>query len=202
MYEDVEQVRALLPNEIDKMKNAQLKQALSTLLNTQVQVNDEPSNSVILDELRSLKGAVKEMAGLKQKVDSLSSKLDDAYKIIHQQQLFLESLDGKERRRNLIMMGVSEEPDDAGSTDMDKIQHVLAAARYEGTVEPTRCSAAGQGKPYAISSATAARRMAGRNCDVSIRIHRICGRDNDVMRLFCGFVRFSYSCFGWCVNVP
>ena len=95
-YEDAAAVRSLSTHDIEKMKNPQLKQALSTLINDTR--DNEPSNTVILQEIRSMKEAIAEMAALKTEVQVLSERLDDAYKIIHNQQVFLETLDGKERR--------------------------------------------------------------------------------------------------------
>ena len=52
-FEDVDTVRSLGRSEIDKLKNAQLKQALLTLINENR--NDEPSNTVLLNEIRDMK---------------------------------------------------------------------------------------------------------------------------------------------------
>ena len=73
------------------------------------------------------------MAGIKQKVDELSERLDQAYyNIITQQQ----SLDKKERRNNLIITGVSEEVDAIGNTDVEKVQNVIKATGYQLTSDP------------------------------------------------------------------
>lgn len=133
--EDAATVRSLAPTDIDKLKNPQLKLALATLIED---TRNEPSNAVLLQELRGVKQAVAEMALLKQKVNELSERLDDAYQVIHQQQLFLEFLDNKERRRNLIITGVSEAADELGDTDDTKIQKVLEVAGYTGA--PDRAS--------------------------------------------------------------
>lgn len=132
--EDADTVRALVPGEINKMTNPQLKKALATLINADA--SQQPSNNDLLDEIRSLKDEVKAMAGIKQKVDVLSERLDQAFNIITQQQLFLESLDNKERRNNLIITGVSEEVDAIGSTDVEKVQNVIAATGYQLTSDP------------------------------------------------------------------
>ena len=75
------------------------------------------------------------MKNLKQEVQSLSDRLDEAYTIIHYQQLFMESLDSKERRRNLVITGLTENTeDDMGESDNDKVVKVLQAAGYSGTL--------------------------------------------------------------------
>ena len=129
--DDADTVRALAPGEINKMTNPQLKKALSTLIN--VVVSQQPSNNELLDEIKSLEEEVKAMAGIKQKVDLLSERLDQAYNIITQQQLFIESLDNRERKNNLIITGVSEENDATCSTDVEKVQNVIAATGYHLT---------------------------------------------------------------------
>ncbi len=89
-YNDVTSVRSLKLGDIEKLRNVQLKQALSTLINNTRSV--EPSNAVLLDELCSVKQVTAEVATLMQEVTRLSVKLDDAYKIIHQQQRFWNQL--------------------------------------------------------------------------------------------------------------
>ena len=126
VYNDVTTVRSLTPGDIEKWKNAQLKQALSTLIKDTR--SEEPLNSALLDELRSVKQAIAEVATLKQEVTRLSEKLDNAHKVIHQQQLFLESLDGRDRRHNLIATGVAEDADELGNGDIEKISNIMEAA--------------------------------------------------------------------------
>lgn len=60
--------------------DAQLKQALTTLIGED---KNEPSNAVLLKELRSVKQIVAEVASLKKKVNQLSERPNDAYKVIH-----------------------------------------------------------------------------------------------------------------------
>ena len=133
---DVVAIKALTVNDVDKMRNAQLKQALTTLINEAR--DEEPSNRTLLEELRSLKEAVAEMTKLKKEVLTLSSKLSDAFDIIHQQQKFLESLDSKERRRNLIVTGLSEDVDELGGTDNEKIRNVINSALPDEEMDRTR----------------------------------------------------------------
>ena len=142
--DDAAAVRLLAPNEIDKLKNAQLKQALATLIGEN---KNEPSNAVLLEELRVVKQIVAEMATLKQKVSELSERLDDAYKVIHQQQLFLESLDNKERRCNIVITGVLEAEDELGETDDGKIQKVLEKAGCPETLDQSSWRVRRLGKP-------------------------------------------------------
>lgn len=132
-YDDIAAVRSLNANDIDKLRNAQLKQALTTLINEDRR--NEPSNVVLLQELRSVKEAIAEVTSLKKEVQILSVRLDDAYKIIHNQQLFLEALDSKERRRSLVITGLSEDDDETGTTDSEKIRKVLDAVGYTENVD-------------------------------------------------------------------
>ena len=128
-YDSVENVRVLSQNEINKMTNPQLKRALSTLVNSGK--DGEPSNSILLGELQSIRKEVEEVKNLKQEVQRLSDRLDEAYNVIH-----LESLDNKERRQNLVITGLSEDiDDDIGEPDNDKIVKALEAAKYSGTFD-------------------------------------------------------------------
>ncbi|MPC82917.1 hypothetical protein E2C01_077606 [Portunus trituberculatus] len=133
--DDAATVRALAPNDIDKLKNAQLKQALTTSIGD---TQNEPSNAVLLEELRSVKQIVAEVTSLKKQVTQLSEKLDHAYQVIHQQQLFLKSLDSKERQCNLIITGLTEDADEMGDTDDAKIQKVLEATGCSEALERIR----------------------------------------------------------------
>lgn len=74
--EDAAKVRSLAPNDIDKLKNPQLKLALSDLIEN---TKNDSSNAFLLQELRGVKQAVAKMALLKQKVNELSESLDDTY---------------------------------------------------------------------------------------------------------------------------
>lgn len=111
------------------MTNPQLKRALSTLVSAERE--EEPTNAVLLQEIQKMRKEVAEIGGLREEVKNLSTRLDDAYMTIHHQQLFLEQLDGKERLNNIIITGLSEDTDDMGSTDGERIITVLDAARYE-----------------------------------------------------------------------
>ncbi len=125
-YNDVTMVHSLTPGDIEKLRKTQLKQALSTLINNTRSV--EPSNAVLLDELCSVKQVTAEVATLMQEVTRLSVKLDDACKIIHQHQLFSESIDNRDRRQNLIVTGVAEDIDELGNSD-DNISNILKCGR-------------------------------------------------------------------------
>ena len=144
VYSDVTTVPSLTPGDIEKLKNAQLKQALSILIKDTR--SEEPSNYVLLDELRSVKQAVAKVATLKQEVSRLSEKLNNAYKIIHQQQLFLESLDGRDRQHNLIVTWVSADVNELGNRDTEKISRIMEAAEC-GEEDRSRWSIKRLGQP-------------------------------------------------------
>ena len=123
----VDIVRALSQNEVSKLNNAQLKKALLTIITTTK--DEEPSNNDLLNELKDINGKLDEINTLKEEVKSLSEKLNTAYEAIHQQQLFLEYLEGKDRRKNLVIYGLSESEDELGSNDLDKLKSVLNKAK-------------------------------------------------------------------------
>ena len=126
-YENVDTVMNLASSQITKMTNAQLKAALNTVLHTRKQ--KEPANSILLEEIKSLK-EVREMKTIKREVELLTSRLNDAFSIIQGQQRFLEHLDSKERRQNIVILGVKEDADEMGSSDEEKVKTILDAAEY------------------------------------------------------------------------
>lgn len=66
---------------------------------------------------------VAEIGGLREEVKNSSTRLDDAYTTTHHQQLFLEQLDWKERRNNIIITRLSEDTDDMGLTNEERIKN-------------------------------------------------------------------------------
>lgn len=132
-YDNVDSVKALSATEINRLTAAQLKCALRTIVAHQPD-EGQPSNSELLEEIRNIREDLAVMKEMKKEIESLSTRLDEAYKIIHQQNRFLESLDAKERVRNVVITGVSEGEDDLGSTDGEKIKTVLEAAGYAGPI--------------------------------------------------------------------
>ena len=133
-YANADVVRGLRQTEVNKMTNAQLKAALNTLL-----TNDTTSgqiNNVLLEEIRELRKQVADLQGIKQEIQDQARKLDDAFKIISNQQRFLEAMDGRKRRRNLVITGLPEDGDAMGATDEDKVRNVIEAIGYRETFNP------------------------------------------------------------------
>ena len=145
-YDNAEVIRALTPAQVNKLSNPQLKQALNVLL-----TESQPSNNDILEEIRGLRQQVVELQGIKQEfkkeINVLHNKLDDAFKIISQQQLFLETLDNKERRQNLVITGLSEEADATGATDVEKVRAVVRETGYKEAFDPETWEIRRLGKP-------------------------------------------------------
>ena len=131
-FDRVENVVSLSQAQINKLNNTQLKQALTTMVGDYG--NDEPTNATLLQEIQGVKEDIKEIREMKVKITALSSKLDQAFAIIHQQQKFLELLDSRHRQRNIIITGVSEEEDSLGKDDRSKIISILEGAGYDDHV--------------------------------------------------------------------
>lgn len=53
--------------------------------------------------------------------------------------LYLESLNNKVRRRNLVITVMSEDADETSATDKEKILKVLEAAKYYDAVDLAKC---------------------------------------------------------------
>ncbi|KAK3858511.1 hypothetical protein Pcinc_035306 [Petrolisthes cinctipes] len=87
-------IRSFTSNDVDRLKNAQLKQTLATLINETKET--EPSNTVLFAELQSMKQSLRELTTTKQHLANLSERMNDAYIIVHQQQLFQVALDNKD----------------------------------------------------------------------------------------------------------
>ena len=132
--EDVEAIRAMAPSEINKMTNPQLMKALTTLINAEA---GQTSNNALIEEVRGMREDIRNLAGIKQEVDGLSKKLNEAFDIITKQQLFLEALDNRERRNNLVILGMTEVPDVNGSSDVEKVKKVIEATGHQLTSDPT-----------------------------------------------------------------
>ena len=157
-FESVEIVRALTQNDVNKLTNPQLKKALATLLTSDR--NEEPSNNDLLNELKVIKDNIQEINKVKEEVKCLTDKLDCAFQIIHQQQLFLEAQDNRDRRCNLVISGLSETADDIGANDNEKLKTVLTKAK---------CS------PNIVSANFTLRRLGQPNTDNRGRfLHVIC----------------------------
>ena len=129
-----ESVRALSQTEVNRLNNTQLKKALQTLITAPT--SEEPSNTVLLNELKAINEKLKEINTLKEEVRYLSEKLNSAYESISQQQFFLEYLEGKERRKNLVIYGLNETPDALGNDDKEKLSNVLNKAQCNN-IDPT-----------------------------------------------------------------
>ncbi|KAK8375167.1 hypothetical protein O3P69_019922 [Scylla paramamosain] len=104
---------------------------------------EQPPSSELLEEIRNIREDLAAMKEMKKEIESLNTRLDEAYMIIHQQNRFLESLGAKERVRHLGITGVSEDDDGLGTTDGEKIKTVLEAAGYAGPI-PTDNSEIGE----------------------------------------------------------
>ena len=134
----LEEVWALTATDINKMTNPQLKRALSSLVSAGRE--KEPTNADLLEEIRKIREEVAEIKGLREEVKNLSTRLDDAYATIYQQQMFLEHVDGRERRNNIVITGVNEDNDDMESNDGEKVQTILSAAGYPDPFEVSEWS--------------------------------------------------------------
>ena len=73
---------------------------------------------------------------VRSEVNHLSTRLDQVYGIINNQQKFLEALDARERRRNLILYGLQEENNTLGLNDIERVQTVLKAISLTDGFDP------------------------------------------------------------------
>ena len=144
-YEIIDNVRALSQNEVNKLSATQLKKALMTIITADKP--DEPSNNDLLAELRIIQANVQEINKVKEEVKCLSDKLNSAFQIIHQQQLYLEAQDNRERRCNLVITGLSEVADNVGADDAEKLRTFLTKAKCPSTIDPAGYTVRRLGQP-------------------------------------------------------
>ena len=131
-YADAEYVRKLPAAELNKLTNAQLKLAIASLLGDN---NAEPTNGDLMNQLQEIKEEIKGLRPLREEVDQLKEEnrqireeLRQVFEILHQQQLFTESVERRDRQKHLIVTGLSEDADDLGDSDQAKLGSVLRAA--------------------------------------------------------------------------
>ena len=140
----IEDVRLLSATEITKLTNPQLKTALATIV-ASYNSNENtsgPTNADILKELHDIKKDLKELNSLKEEVTDLRNEIkdlqtenkelkrenSDVFSILHNQQIFIESVEQEKRQCNLIINGVPEAADNIGRDDYEKIKSILRAA--------------------------------------------------------------------------
>lgn len=150
-YDNVNTVKELSATEINKLTAVQLKCALRTTVAHQPH-EEQPPSSELLEEIRNIPEDLAAMKEMKKEIESLNTRLDEAYMIIHQQNRFLESLGAKERVWHLVITGVLEDDDGLGTTDGEKIKTVLEAAGYAGLIPTDVWSTIRLGQPDARRS--------------------------------------------------
>jgi hypothetical protein len=69
--------------------------------------------------------ALNKIDGLETKVEQLQEDNRLCYGIITQQQMFLESLDARDRGKNIVITGIEETVNDLGGNDSEKVHSVL-----------------------------------------------------------------------------
>ena len=140
--DSADNVRALSQTDINKLTNPQLKKALSLILDSQRNESNE-----VLTELREIKASIQEFSAVKAEVKNLSDQLGNALQVIHQQQLFLESIENRERRCNLVITGLPEVADDVGRDDPEKLKMVLSKAKCPSDIDASSFALRRLGQP-------------------------------------------------------
>ena len=121
----------------DKLRSVS-KETIEKIILNEVSDNDDPE----YDTRQLLKTLTKEMVELKEsnreivkvltRMDALENMVDElradnkiCHQVIDQQQRFLESLDARERDKNVIVTGISETSQDMGVDDESRLTNVL-----------------------------------------------------------------------------
>ena len=148
-----DEVRNLTPNEINKLTNPQLKLALAALIGADNNKDATgPTNADLMRELQEIKEEITGIPQLKQEIEDLKKEnhqikedLCRVFEILHYQQIFIESVEQHERQKHLIVLGISEDADELGATDVEKVRKVLRAAG--SAVDVSACEHQRLGEP-------------------------------------------------------
>lgn len=141
-YEDADTIRSLSQTQINRLTNAQLREALGAMINAGKEY--QSSNAVLSDEIRQLRHEMKQLKRVQGEVKQLSAWLDDAFKIINHQQQFLETPDVRKRRKNSIIYGLQEGGDLDEAT---KVKTVIKAIQLQDEVNPATWEMRRLGQP-------------------------------------------------------
>jgi len=94
------------------------------------------------DEMKKINTAMEKMntslgriPPLEKKVSDLEDENTKLHKIVTNQQSFIEMVDGQFRQKNVVIVGVSEDVDGLGETDIEKVKAVLTAIGKEGNAD-------------------------------------------------------------------
>ena len=84
---------------------------------------------------------------LKKENQQFKQDFIQVFEILHHQQIFIESVEQRERQKHLIVLGLSEDDDTLGENDQAKLTKVLEAANC--TVDISDCELVRLGEPSA-----------------------------------------------------
>lgn len=128
MANQTSESRTIPRNQLENLRKSELIDLILTMRDD----NEGPAsinkklNEVIeeLDKIKKL--VVSPESVINKKIDALETKIDRQAEIILKQQLYLEALDRKERRANLVILGVPDEQESLSGAvnDGDKLNKV------------------------------------------------------------------------------
>lgn len=106
---------------------------------------------------------------MKQQVIQLSGRLDEAFQITEQQQLYVESLCNKERLMNIVITALVEVAEEADDTD-EEVQRVVQATRHQGNFDPAAWEMKHLGQPSTNKKRQILVVEDGRHCNGILRV--------------------------------
>ena len=127
-------VRKMSASDVGKLNKDQLQKALKLMMSEEHteetgvmlelhKIHQE--NAEILQGNKDILGKLTKIDELENDMTAIKKELTTAYEIINQQQMFMEYLDNKDRECNVVIMGLSEQPDEIGEADHEKVMGIL-----------------------------------------------------------------------------
>ena len=122
--------------KLDTM-SADIQSKLDTISSDILSVRNEVQNvrtelNVVESRVTTLESTVDPIRCLPDKMDELENTIENLYKSIEYQQRFAEGLDARLRSRNLIFLGVAENRDDIGESDLERVRKIIEKTGYTG----------------------------------------------------------------------
>ena len=116
-------------------ENDDMKTMMKALMNDMQELRQ--SNETIVKGLSRMERLESEMMSMKKENEKLHA-------MIMNQQNFLESIDARDRQRNAVFLGVPEQADELGESDVDKIGFVIETIGSSSNIAETEMKRLGK----------------------------------------------------------
>ena len=134
--------------ELRGMQRAQLNKLNKDVIIDSILSSREDDGSQLHNKLEKISSELAQLrqdvtspnSAINRKIESMQKQIDQQAKVIKQQQLFLETIDRKERETKLVLLGVPDEEEELSgvSTDDEKIRKVWSVIGDDVTIRARR----------------------------------------------------------------